>query len=39
VDWLLAPLIAGASIVLCGDLDPAKVDSRVASEQVTLLLT
>jgi uncharacterized protein (TIGR03089 family) len=39
VDWLLAPLIAGASIVLCGDLDPAKLEARAASEQVTLLLT
>jgi uncharacterized protein (TIGR03089 family) len=38
-DWLLAPLLAGASIVLCGDLDPAKVESRARSEQVTLLLT
>ncbi|RSM49877.1 TIGR03089 family protein [Actinoplanes sp. ATCC 53533] len=38
-DWLLAPLIAGASIVLCGSLDPAKVESRARSEQVTLLLT
>ena len=37
-DWLLAPLIAGASIVLCGNLDPAELDSRARSEQVTLLL-
>ena len=37
-DWLLAPLIAGASIVLCGNLDPARLDSRARSEQVTLLL-
>jgi uncharacterized protein (TIGR03089 family) len=39
VDWLLAPLVADASIVLCGNLDPAKVESRARSEQVTLLLT
>jgi uncharacterized protein (TIGR03089 family) len=38
-DWLLAPLLAGASIVLCGSLDPAKAESRARSEQVTLLLT
>ncbi len=38
-DWLLAPLIAGASIVLCGNLDPAVVESRARSEQATLLLT
>jgi uncharacterized protein (TIGR03089 family) len=37
-DWLLAPLVAGASIVLCANLDPAKVESRVSSEKVTLLL-
>ncbi|MBU2670419.1 TIGR03089 family protein [Actinoplanes bogorensis] len=35
VDWLLAPLAAGASIVLCANLDPAKVTGRVASEKVT----
>ncbi|MEV0713591.1 TIGR03089 family protein [Asanoa sp. NPDC050611] len=34
-DWLLAPLGAGASIVLCGNLDRAKVAARIASEQVT----
>jgi uncharacterized protein (TIGR03089 family) len=38
-DWLLAPLIAGASIVLCGNLDPVKVTDRAGSERVTLLLT
>jgi uncharacterized protein (TIGR03089 family) len=37
-DWLLAPLIAGASIVLCDNLDQAKVESRTASERVTLRL-
>jgi len=39
LDWLLAPLVAGASIVLCGNLDPAKVEARMASEKVTLALT
>lgn len=33
--WLLAPLSVGASVVLCTNLDPAKVSSRVAAEQVT----
>ena len=34
-DWLLAPLAAGASIVLCGNLDRAKLPGRIESEQVT----
>jgi uncharacterized protein (TIGR03089 family) len=38
-DWLLAPLVAGASVVLCGNLDPAKVDSRAGSEKVTVVLS
>lgn len=38
VDWLLAPLVAGASIVLCANLDPQAVEKRVASENVTLTL-
>ncbi|WP_406037810.1 TIGR03089 family protein [Micromonospora sp. NBC_00898] len=38
VDWLLAPLTAGASIVLCGNLDLARLDSRTASEKVTRTL-
>jgi hypothetical protein len=37
-DWLLAPLYAGASIVLCATLDPSLVEKRVASENVTLTL-
>jgi uncharacterized protein (TIGR03089 family) len=36
IDWLLAPLVAGASIVLCGHLDPAKVESRSATEKVSV---
>jgi uncharacterized protein (TIGR03089 family) len=39
LDWLLAPLAAGASVVLCGDLDPARVAARVAAEKVTVTLT
>ncbi|MGK5680989.1 TIGR03089 family protein [Actinoplanes sp. URMC 104] len=38
VDWLLAPLAAGASIVLCANLDPAKVTGRVDAEKVTLVV-
>lgn len=38
VDWLLAPLTAGASIVLCAHLDETKIEARVASEKVTLTL-
>jgi hypothetical protein len=38
VDWLFAPLVAGASIVLCANLDPAKLDSRSGSEKVTVQL-
>ncbi|MEV4706561.1 TIGR03089 family protein [Actinoplanes sp. NPDC049316] len=37
-DWLLAPLFAGASVVLCANLDPAALDKRVESENVTLTL-
>jgi len=38
-DWLLAPLFAGASIVLCANLDRAKTDERAATEKVTVVLT
>jgi uncharacterized protein (TIGR03089 family) len=38
LDWLLAPLAAGASIVLCGQLDRARVADRVVAERVTLSL-
>jgi len=37
-DWLLAPLVAGASIVLCGHLDPQAVPKRVEAERVTAVL-
>ena len=38
VMWLLAPLAAGASVVLCANLDPATLDARVAAEGVTRVL-
>ena len=36
--WLLAPLSAGASIVLCANLDRSRLDDRVAAERVTRVL-
>jgi uncharacterized protein (TIGR03089 family) len=33
--WLLAPLSAGASIVLCANLDRGRLDSRMTAEGVT----
>ncbi|MFC0005013.1 TIGR03089 family protein [Micromonospora siamensis] len=36
--WLLAPLSAGASIVLCANLDRTRLDARIAEEGVTLVL-
>jgi len=39
VDWLLAPLTAGASLVACANLDAARLDSRTAAEHVTRALT
>lgn len=38
LDWLLAPLAGGATLVLCGALDPAKLDDRAAAERVTTRL-
>jgi hypothetical protein len=35
VDWLLAPMSAGASIVLCRHPDPDKLDARAGAELVT----
>jgi uncharacterized protein (TIGR03089 family) len=35
VDWLLTPFAAGATIVLCGQLDPSRVPARVEAERVT----
>ncbi|MFG1867444.1 TIGR03089 family protein [Micromonospora arborensis] len=36
--WLLAPLSAGASVVISANLDPARRDAIVAAEQVTRVL-
>jgi uncharacterized protein (TIGR03089 family) len=38
VDWLLAPLASGASIVLCKDLDPADAGRRAEAERAGLSL-
>jgi uncharacterized protein (TIGR03089 family) len=35
LNWLLAPLVIGASIVLCGRLNPDEVWVRVGAERVT----
>ncbi|PZS34624.1 MAG: TIGR03089 family protein [Pseudonocardiales bacterium] len=35
LDWLLTPLVAQASIVLCRNADQAKLAGRVADERVT----
>jgi uncharacterized protein (TIGR03089 family) len=32
LDWLVAPIVHGASIVLCANLDPTRVDARLTSE-------
>ncbi|MBF9130350.1 TIGR03089 family protein [Plantactinospora sp. S1510] len=39
VDWLLAPLTVGASVVLCGRLDRDRLAGRTATEKVTVQLT
>jgi uncharacterized protein (TIGR03089 family) len=39
LEWLLAPLVAGASTVLCGNLDPATLPARTAAERVTVTLS
>jgi uncharacterized protein (TIGR03089 family) len=38
VQWLLAPLAVGASIVLCANPDPAAREARIAAEGVTRFL-
>jgi uncharacterized protein (TIGR03089 family) len=38
VFWLLAPLAAGASVVLCANLDPAAHEARIAAEGITRVL-
>jgi uncharacterized protein (TIGR03089 family) len=37
-DWLLAPLAAGATTVLCGQLDRSLLAKRVDAERVTRIL-
>ena len=37
-DWLLAPLSAGASVVLCRHADPAALPARAVQERVTATL-
>lgn len=39
LDWLLAPLAAGATIVLVGRLDPTALAARLEAERVTVALT
>jgi uncharacterized protein (TIGR03089 family) len=38
VEWLLAPLTAGASVVLCANVDPGTLATRIAAEGVTRVL-
>ncbi|MDG4828681.1 TIGR03089 family protein [Solwaraspora sp. WMMD1047] len=38
VDWLLAPLTAGASVVLCARLDRTRLADRITTERVGLSL-
>jgi uncharacterized protein (TIGR03089 family) len=33
VSWLVAPLLAGCTMVLCRNLDPARLDRRLAAER------
>ncbi|MFD6609482.1 TIGR03089 family protein [Micromonospora chalcea] len=39
VDWLLAPLSAGASVVACAHPDPARLAARAETEKTTQTLT
>jgi uncharacterized protein (TIGR03089 family) len=38
VDWLFAPLTAGASLVLCANLDQSKTTARAEAEKATVIL-
>jgi uncharacterized protein (TIGR03089 family) len=38
LDWLLAPLVGGATIVLCRHLDPDRLAARRQAERVTAVL-
>lgn len=37
IEWLVAPLMAGASLVLCRNLNPANLEARLATERATRL--
>jgi uncharacterized protein (TIGR03089 family) len=37
LDWLLAPLAAGASVVLCRNADPDKLATRAEQERITTI--
>jgi uncharacterized protein (TIGR03089 family) len=37
-DWLLAPLVAGASVVLCVNVDEAALERRTAAEKISVIL-
>jgi uncharacterized protein (TIGR03089 family) len=39
MDWLFAPLVAGASIVLCAHLKTDGLEKRTSAERVTVALT
>ncbi|MQA25431.1 MAG: TIGR03089 family protein [Micromonosporaceae bacterium] len=39
LDWLLAPLAAGASVVLCRNADPDKLKARAEQERITVTLS
>ncbi|OKI47348.1 TIGR03089 family protein [Micromonospora sp. CB01531] len=39
VKWLLAPLAAGASVVLCANLDRSRLEARIEAERVTRVLS
>jgi uncharacterized protein (TIGR03089 family) len=36
VSWLVAPLLAGGSVVLCRNLDVTRLETRLAAERATL---
>jgi uncharacterized protein (TIGR03089 family) len=36
--WLMAPLTAGATVVLCANLDPSRLNDRIRAENVTRVL-
>jgi len=38
VRWLLAPMVLGASVVLCANLNRRRLDDRMAREGVTRVL-